>query len=81
MISELEDVLVLLKVLPDEYQKQAAKLLRGLVFQAEEEMTATPEQEEARYQAVREEMARRSGFASHAAFMADFRRRHPDLGL
>lgn len=41
MIKELDDVLVLVRELPEKHQKRAAAELRRLVLQAEEEETMT----------------------------------------
>jgi hypothetical protein len=41
MIKELDDVLVLVRELPEKHQKRAATELRRLVLQAEEEETMT----------------------------------------
>jgi hypothetical protein len=43
-IKELEDVLVLVKELPEGDQEHAAAFLRHIVMRAEEELTMTPEE-------------------------------------
>jgi hypothetical protein len=44
MIKELEDVLVLVRELPEKHQKRAAHELRLVVLRAEEEVTMTQEE-------------------------------------
>ena len=81
MIRELEDALVLLKDLPEKYQRQALRYVHRTIFIAEEEMTMTEEQQEAQYQTVREAMAKRSGYKSYREYILAMRLRYPDLDL